>query len=49
LTIAAAITSELATMAELATVLSLEDLWDVLEVNAVNHHNEAILSHEQRA
>lgn len=36
-------------MAELATVLSLEDLWDILEVNAVNRHNEGILAREQRA
>lgn len=34
-------------MAELATVLSLEDLWDILEVNAVNSHNEAILARER--
>ncbi len=34
-------------MADLATVLSLEDLWDVLEINAVNQHNEAILAREQ--
>lgn len=34
-------------MADLATVLSLEDLWDVLEVNAVNRHNECILAREQ--
>jgi hypothetical protein len=35
------------TLAELATVLSLEDLWDALEVVAVNRHNEAILQKEQ--
>lgn len=32
------------TFAELATVLSLQDMWDVLEINAVNRHNEAIAS-----
>jgi len=34
------------TFAELATVLSLEDLWDVMEINAVNRHNEAVASRE---
>jgi len=48
LTVAAALSSDLAKMADLATVLSLEDLWDVLEVTAVNRHNEAILAREQR-
>ena len=48
-TIAAAVASKLATMAELGTVLSLQDLWDLLEVHAVNQHNEAVLSREQRA
>jgi hypothetical protein len=32
--------------AELATVLSLQDLWDVLEINAVNRHNEATASRD---
>jgi hypothetical protein len=36
------------TFGELATVLSLQDLWDVLEINAVNRHNEAVASKEQR-
>jgi len=40
------VSSELVTFAELATVLSLEDLWDVLEINAVNRHNEAIMQRE---
>lgn len=46
-TIATAVSSEMVTLAELATVLSLEDLWDALEVVAVNRHNEAILQKEQ--
>ena len=45
-TISCAVSSELVTFAELATVLSLEDLWDVLEINAVNRHNEAIMQRE---
>lgn len=45
-TIASAVSSELVTFSELATALSLQDLWDVLEINAVNHHNEAIASRD---
>jgi hypothetical protein len=47
-TIACAVSSELVTFAELATVLSLQDLWDVLEIHAVNRHNESIASREAR-
>jgi len=36
------------TFAELATVLSLQDLWDVMEINAVNRHNDAIANPEAR-
>jgi len=36
------------TFADLATVLSLEDLWDVMEINAVNRHNEAVANREVR-
>lgn len=46
-TIAAAISSELTTMAELATLLSLQDLWDVLEIHAVNRRNESIFARER--
>jgi len=35
------------TFGELATVLSLQDLWDVLEINAVNRHNEAVATKER--
>jgi len=35
------------TFAELATVLSLQDLWDVLEINAVNRHNENVADRER--
>ena len=31
------------TFAELTTVHSLQDLWDVLEINAVNRHNEGYM------
>jgi hypothetical protein len=46
-TIACAVSSELVTFAELATVLSLQDLWDVLEIHAVNRHNESITPREK--
>lgn len=46
-TIACAVSSELVTFAELATVLSLEDMWDILEINAVNRHNERVTEHGQ--
>jgi len=45
-TVAAAVSSELVTLADLAVSLSLQDLWDVLEIHAVNRHNESILSRE---
>jgi len=35
------------TFAELATVLSLQDLWDVLEINAVKRHNENVAPRER--
>jgi hypothetical protein len=41
-TIATAISSGRATMAELATVLSLEDLHDILEVVTVDSHNRRV-------
>ena len=46
-TIACAVSSELVTFGELATVLSLQDMWDVLEINAVNRHNEAVATKER--
>jgi len=46
-TIATAVSSEVVTLSDLATALSLEDLWDALEIVAVNRHNESILQREQ--
>jgi hypothetical protein len=46
LTIATAVSSRLATLHELSTVYGLEDLWDLLEINAVDRHNEAIMTQE---
>ena len=42
--IAAAVASKKATLAELSTVLSLEDLYDVLEMAAVDAHNDRIVA-----
>lgn len=47
MTVATAVSSEVVSLAELATVLSLEDLWDAIEIASVNHHNEAIMQREQ--
>ncbi len=38
-TIATAVSSKLATLAELDSVYGVEDLWWLLEVNAVDTHN----------
>jgi hypothetical protein len=35
------VTSGLATLAELQTIYGLEDLWDLIEIHAVNSHNAA--------
>lgn len=47
--IGTAISSGKATLAELSTVLSLEDLWDLLEVNAVDAHNQRIIDARNEA
>lgn len=40
------VSSGLATFAELDTVYSIEDMWDLLEINTVNRHNQAIVDKE---
>lgn len=42
-TIGLAVSSGKATMAELASVLSLEDLYDILEVVGVDAHNRRVI------
>jgi len=42
--IAAVISSRLATLHELDTVYSVEDMWILLEVNAVDRHNAYIIN-----
>lgn len=41
-TIGAVISARLATMAELETVLGMEDVYDLLEIIAVDAHNKRI-------
>ena len=43
-TIATVVSSRLATLHELDTVYGVEDLWILLEVNAVDRHNAYIVS-----
>jgi len=43
-TIATVVSSRLATLHELDTVYGVEDLWILLEVNAVDKHNAYIVS-----
>jgi hypothetical protein len=40
------VSSGLATLAELDSVYSLEDMWDLLEIHSVNRHNQAIVDKE---
>jgi hypothetical protein len=42
--IAAVISSGLATMADLSTVLGVEDLCDLIEIARVNGHNQRIMA-----
>lgn len=42
------ISAKLATMAELNTVLSLEDLVDLVEIMTVDAHNQRVLAKRQR-
>jgi len=46
-TIATAVSSRLASLAELDSVLGLEDLWWILEVNAVDTHNHNEMQKER--
>jgi hypothetical protein len=39
LSIATVVSSKLATLTELDTVYGTQDLWDLLEINAVDNHN----------
>lgn len=38
------VSARLASLHELDTVLGVEDLWVLLEINTVDNHNAAILS-----
>jgi hypothetical protein len=38
------VTSGLATLAELQTIYGLEDLWDLIEIHAVNCQNAAAVA-----
>lgn len=44
--IAAAVSSKLATLAELDTVYGSQDLWDLLEIHAVDVHNQRMAQKE---
>ncbi|MGF6604573.1 hypothetical protein P3T23_009329 [Paraburkholderia sp. GAS448] len=46
--IAFAVTSGLATLHELQTVYGTEDLWDLVEIHAVNCFNESQIDHADR-
>lgn len=45
-TIAAVVSSRLATLHELDTVYGLEDLWTLLEVNSVDLHNRSLAAED---
>lgn len=47
-TIGMAVSSGKATMAELATVLTVEDLHDILEIIAVDAHNQRVLANRRK-
>ena len=42
-TLATVISARLATLHELDTVYGLRDLWDMLEINTVDNHNQAAM------
>jgi hypothetical protein len=46
-TIGAVLSSRLATMAELETLLGMEDVYDLLEIIAIDAHNKRIASEVQ--
>ena len=43
-----ALSSRLVTLTELGSTLGLEDLWDILEVIAVNAHNDIVMAKRTR-
>lgn len=45
-TIGAVISSKLATKIELDTVYGLKDMWDLLEINAIDSHNRSLAQKE---
>lgn len=45
-TIAAVVNSKLATLHELSTVYGVEELYDLLEIIAVEAHNRRVMSEE---
>lgn len=47
-TIGMVVSTGKATMAELATVLSLEDLWDLMEIILVDNHNRELIAERTR-
>lgn len=46
-TIGSVISARLATMAEIETVLGMEDIYDLLEIMAVDEHNKRIASRSE--
>ena len=45
-TIAAVVSARLATLHELQTVYGLMDLWDLIEIHAVDAHNQGVMQRE---
>lgn len=46
-TIAAAVSSGLATLHELDTVYGLEDLWNLIEIHTVDTHNRNVMNRKK--
>lgn len=46
-TVAAVVSSGLATLHELDTVYGLEDLWHLIEINTVDAHNRNVMSRKK--
>jgi len=44
--IATVISSRLATLHELGTTLGTQDMWDLLEINAIDQHNTYIMNRD---
>lgn len=45
-TIASVVSARLTTLHELQTVYGLRDLWDLIEINAVDAHNQSVMTKE---